>query len=151
MATKSIYKLDNERITSDSIVHKKNNGEYKNLKTILNGMENQNILWEGAYYMHSNQEVKLLQKLSEQQHGIVLIFSGYTPNVGARNWNHTCYFIPKEYIKFWNGGAVCIPMGGDSGITGWKYIYIQDDHLNGNAHNTDGDNTSYVLSQVIGV
>lgn len=35
MATKSIYKLDNERITSDSIVHEESN-EYINLKEYLN-------------------------------------------------------------------------------------------------------------------
>ena len=42
-------------------------------------------------------------------------------------------------------------MGGTSGVTGFKYIYIHDDHLTGNAVNESGDNTSYVLSQVIGV
>lgn len=35
MATKSIYKLDNERITSDSIVHQLEDGSYKNLKEYL--------------------------------------------------------------------------------------------------------------------
>lgn len=35
MATKSIYKLDNERITSDSIVHQLEDDSYKNLKEYL--------------------------------------------------------------------------------------------------------------------
>lgn len=35
MATKSIYKLDNERITSDSIVHQCEDDSYKNLKEYL--------------------------------------------------------------------------------------------------------------------
>lgn len=39
MATKSIYKLNSERITSDSIVHKKVNN-YINLKTYLDNLEN---------------------------------------------------------------------------------------------------------------
>lgn len=39
MATKSIYKLNSERITSDSIVHKKAN-DYINLKTYLDNLEN---------------------------------------------------------------------------------------------------------------
>lgn len=39
MATKSIYKLNNERITSDSIVHKKAD-DYINLKTYLDNLEN---------------------------------------------------------------------------------------------------------------
>jgi len=39
MATKSIYKLNSERITSDSIVHKKVN-DYINLKTYLDNLEN---------------------------------------------------------------------------------------------------------------
>lgn len=39
MATKSICKLNSERITSDSIVHKKANN-YINLKTYLDNLEN---------------------------------------------------------------------------------------------------------------
>lgn len=39
MAIKSIYKLNSERITSDSIVHKKVN-DYINLKTYLDNLEN---------------------------------------------------------------------------------------------------------------
>lgn len=39
MATKSIYKLNSGRITSDSIVHKKVN-DYINLKTYLDNLEN---------------------------------------------------------------------------------------------------------------
>lgn len=39
MAIKSIYKLKDERITSDSIVHKKSN-EYINLKKYLDNLEN---------------------------------------------------------------------------------------------------------------
>lgn len=39
MATKSIYKLNSERITSDSIVHKKES-DYINLKTFLDNLEN---------------------------------------------------------------------------------------------------------------
>lgn len=39
MATKSIFKLNSERITSDSIVHKKVN-DYINLKTYLDNLEN---------------------------------------------------------------------------------------------------------------
>lgn len=39
MATKLIYKLNSERITSDSIVHKKVN-DYINLKTYLDNLEN---------------------------------------------------------------------------------------------------------------
>lgn len=35
MATKSIYKLNNERITSDSIVHQCEDESYKNLKAYL--------------------------------------------------------------------------------------------------------------------
>lgn len=39
MAVKSIYKLKDERITSDSIVHEKSN-EYINLKKYLDNLEN---------------------------------------------------------------------------------------------------------------
>lgn len=151
MATKTIYKLDNERISSDSIVHEEKAGEYKNLKAILNEMKNQNVLWEGAVWMNASQTVNLSQKISEQRTGIVLIFSGYNSGGVARNWNHTCHFVPKAFLQFWNGGGVMIPMGGAGGVAGFKYIYIYDDRLEGNDNNASGDNTSYVLSHVIGV
>lgn len=40
MATKSIYKLNSERITSDSIVHQCEDESYINLKTYLDNLEN---------------------------------------------------------------------------------------------------------------
>lgn len=109
------------------------------------------ILWQGAWYMNASQTVYLSEKISEQKNGIVLIFSGYSGTGVARNWDHVCHFIPKAYLQFWNGGGVFTPMGGTGGVTGFKYIYVHDDHLTGNAKNESGDNTSYVLSQVIGV
>ena len=148
MATKSIYKLEDERITSDSIVHKTGENTYKNLKDILN-FKNQ-ILWEGAQYMNASQKAQLSQKLSEQKHGIVMIFSGYSNGV-AKNWNHACYFIPKSFIQFWNGGGVMIPLGGTQGVAASKYIYIYDDRLEGNDNNQSASSKGYVLSQVIGV
>lgn len=112
---------------------------------------NNKILWQGAWFMNQNQSAKLSQKVSEQKNGIVLVFSGYNGGGVARNWNHTCHFIPKAFLQFFNGGGVFIPMGGTDGVTGFKYIYIYDDRLEGNANNENGDNTSYVLSQVIGI
>lgn len=112
--------------------------------------ENQ-ILWEGAVWMNASQTVTLSQKVSEQQHGIVLIFSGYNSGGVARNWNHTCHFIPKAFLQFFNGGGVFIPMGGAGGTSGWKYIYIYDDRLEGNDNNASSGNDGFVLSQVIGV
>ena len=38
MAIKKLYRLDDKRITSDSIVHQKANGDYENLKSYLNNI-----------------------------------------------------------------------------------------------------------------
>lgn len=46
MATKSIYKLDNERITSDSIVHQCEDESYKNLKEYLKSSQLYEMLKE---------------------------------------------------------------------------------------------------------
>lgn len=50
MAIKSIYKLMNERITSDSIVHKLEDNTYKNLKDILNNINNEIYYKPGDTY-----------------------------------------------------------------------------------------------------
>lgn len=119
--------------------------------------QTQNILWEGAHYMNASQTAYLSEKVSDQVNGIVLVFSGYTDGT-VRNWNTTSRFIPKQKVASLNGIGEFVSIGGTEGISGFKYLYIYDDRIEGNNKNettiTNGityDNTYYVLRYVIGV
>lgn len=150
-----IWTDDTQTSSSKELNYRCNDENGNNLVTTkiatLENLHEYNVLWQGAVWMNASQKAQLSQKVSEQRTGIVLIFSGYNGGGVARNWNHTCHFIPKAFLQFFNGGGVFIPMGGSGGVTGWKYIYIYDDRLEGNENNASGDNTSYVLSHVIGL
>lgn len=113
-------------------------------------VKEQPVLFNAASYMNAGQRADLSQKISEQKTGIVLIFSGYSDD-SVKNYNHTTCFVPKTFLNFFSGGGIMIPMGGSQGVDGSKYIYIYDDHLEGNAANVSGNNGKYVLSQVVGV
>lgn len=113
-------------------------------------VKEQPVLFNAASYMNSGQRADLSQKISEQKAGIVLIFSGYSDG-SVKNYDHTTCFVPKTFLSFFSGGGIMIPMGGSQGVSGSKYIYIYDDHLEGNAANVAGNNGKYVLSQVVGV
>ena len=113
-------------------------------------VKEQPVLFNAASYMNSGQRADLSQKISEQKAGIVLIFSGYSDG-SVKNYDHTTCFVPKTFLNFFSGGGIMIPMGGSQGVDGSKYIYIYDDHLEGNAANVSGNNGKYVLSQVVGV
>lgn len=115
-----------------------------------NYVKEQPVLFNSASYMNAGQRANLSQKISEQKNGIVLIFSGYS-NDSVKNYDHATCFVPKTFLNFFSGGGIMIPMGGSQGVDGSKYIYIYDDHLEGNAANVSGNNGKYVLSQVVGV
>lgn len=125
----------------------------------INGVpiKKQKILWDNYMYMNSSQKAYLSEKISEQTNGIVLVFCGYS-NGKPKTWNTTCRFIPKEKARLFNGAGGFIPMGGLEGISGYKYLYIYDDRIEGNDKNQQSisngityNNSDYVLRYVIGV
>lgn len=114
----------------------------------------QKVLWEDASYMQGNQQAVLSHKVSEQTHGIILVFSGYSNGEG-RNWNWTSQFISKKEVELTEGAGHLFLSGGTQGVASFKYIYIYDDRLEGNDANTlqngNYDNKACVLRYVIGV
>ena len=161
MATKTIYKLDNERISSDSIVHEEKAGEYKNLKAILNEMKNQNVLWHDVWYMNGSQTANLSQKISEQQHGIVLVWQAYD-NGSAKPWHYNFCFVPKWQALTNPGCGVSMWLTNDVGSqVASKYVYLYDNKIVGHVNNSTGatnrgsgitvTNNHWVLTYVIGV
>ena len=115
------------------------------------------VLWSGKDQMLANASIELSEPISQQMHGIVLVFSNIN---GDMSWN-TAY-VPKEMINFYNGGGHSFLMAGNSGLAsfGAKYLYITDEAITG--HVTNGDrgvgasnisfqNEMFVLRYVIGV
>ncbi len=120
-------------------------------------IKKQKILWDNYMYMNSSQKAYLSEKISEQTNGIVLVFCAYS-NGKPQNWNTTCRFIPKEKARLFNGTGELITMGGLEGISGYKYLYIYDDRIEGNDKNQQSisngityNNSDYVLRYIIGV
>ncbi|MBR3592145.1 MAG: hypothetical protein IKL46_04770 [Clostridia bacterium] len=121
-----------------------------------------NVLWDGStletggYYMTAGHTVTLTQKVSEQPHGITLIFSLYS-NGAASNAEIVEYTVLKKSVSLFGGCGHSVPL-----LTPWrngiKYLYIHDDkivgHEKNNADFTIGgitySNSAFVLRYVIG-
>lgn len=132
--------------------------------------ENQ-ILWEGALHMNGEQSIPEEGdegfSISSMPHGIVLVFSGYDNDANvAKDVSWSTHFVPKEMIKYNNGGGQLFMMSINAGFSEFagKYLYITDTSITGHDGNTDGTtadnpsasgivfaNSRYVLRYVIGV
>ena len=117
-------------------------------------IDNQKILWNDYYYMQGSHVVSLPEKVSEQENGIILVFSGYSDGQ-PKNWNWSSHFVSKKEVELSNGGGRFFIGGGTQGLSCFKYIYIYDDRLEGNdcniLQNGTYDNKGCVLRYVLGV
>lgn len=120
----------------------------------------QKVLWNGASYMNESQTIELSEKVSEQNNGIVLVWCRYADET-AKDDSFNFTFIPKQWVTLKGGyGVTSIIAGTAFSPIGSKYVYVSDDHITGNAKNsqssttTNGvtyDNSKFVLRYVIGV
>lgn len=118
------------------------------------------LLWtDNGSYMGSNQTATLSEKVSEQEHGIVLHWQAFVSGT-TRNYNHEYTFVPKQHIIANDGAGIDCHMGtAGFGYIATKYVYVYDTKIVGNDDNTKtgtGSGISYnnkywVLTQVIGV
>lgn len=128
----------------------------------LDHVHGNTVLWSGGSYMGSSHVANLSQKVSDQDHGIVLVFSGYdnTNNV-ALNSSWSTHFVPKEMIQYNGGGGQTFLMAINSAMSdfGSKYLYIEDNKILGHVSNTQAgtgasgitfSNNKYVMRYVIG-
>lgn len=116
------------------------------------------ILWQhSGYYMGANQTIYLNEPISKQQSGVVFVWSHYDNSKSAAdNWGWQYHFVPKFHIVNWFGCGIHM---GANGTQMLKYLYVFDDHVNGNSANTNTltsngvqlANKNYVLRYVIGV
>lgn len=117
------------------------------------------ILKSCQSWMKASSTVELPQNISEQPHGIALIFSEYKDNAAQEyGWNH--FFISKAWITDHDGLGCNFTMNaGNFGAICCKYLYIFDDKIVGSDTNADYgtnngvtyDNRRYMLRYVIGV
>lgn len=119
-----------------------------------------NVLWSGGYYMTSGHTVTLSQAISNQPHGIVLVFAQWAN--GALNKTHFhSFFVAKSTVASYGGSGHSFNIFGTKfGHACTKYLYISNTkivgHNDNNASGTGGcgikySNSMYVLCTVIGV
>lgn len=96
------------------------------------------ILWSGNYVLNASQSVTFSEKVSLQQHGIVLVFSRYATS-GEQNYAFSCHFISKLLVST-AGGTTGVNMNLVMATTKFDYIAgktvtISDTGLTGHADN----------------
>ena len=118
------------------------------------------ILWSGGWYMTEGHTATLKQKVSEQQSGIVLVFSRYVD--GVVDYGFNSFFVSKKFVALHAGAGSSFFLNSNPslGIIGSKYLYISDDKIVGHSENKNTgtsasgityNNGAFVLRYVIGV
>lgn len=156
-ADEQLKKADEQLAAADEQLKKAD----EQLKKDLEFLRGKKVLWTGKDYMNELQTAVLTEKISAQQNGAVLVWSGYDSvnNVEQNQFFHT-YYVPKELIKLQNnkGHSIILP-GTVFSTIGAKYVYISDDKIVGHADNNISstrngitfDNKRFVLRYVLGV
>lgn len=89
-----------------------------------------------GWYMNGTQTIYLEEKLSEQQNGIILVWSFYDGS--AQNWSWNFTVIPKAFIAdntSVGGMSTFMVNNATLGSVAVKYLYIYDNHIKGNENN----------------
>lgn len=110
--------------------------------------------------MTDTHKITLSELISKQPNGIVLVFSVITSGT-VENSGFNSFFVSKHLISLHNGNGHSFFLTGWGGMSlcGYKYLYINDDSIAGNADNNktgevNGINLAsnrFVLRYVIGV
>ena len=121
------------------------------------------LLWTGNYLLTAAQSLTFSEPMSQQQNGVVLVFSRYDSS-GVQNYAYSCHFIPKMILTAVN--ATSANMNLIMGTAGFEYLSgksftISDTGITGNAtNNASGTSTisgitynngMFALRYVIGV
>lgn len=134
--------------------------QYWNNNTLLAAYNGQTpCLWDGYIWMRAGQTAALSAPISQQPHGIIVIFALYDPTTdGVTNVMTNPYFVPKTAINY----DYVFTMFGESGWkAGVKRVSVQDTQIVGNAQNDAAtfkassgitlDERWFVLRRVYGV
>lgn len=120
------------------------------------------ILWgedlTSGMYMTAGDTINLVEAVSAQKHGIVLVFCIYN-GTDDTNHNWQSFFVPKQLVALSTSGHTFVLGSGKFTYTGTKYLYINDTSISGHDdNNLTGSNNGityandkFVLRYVIGV
>lgn len=134
--------------------------QYYNNSTLLAAYNGQTpCLWDGFVWMRADQTATLSAPISQQPHGIIVIFALYDPTTGGvTNVMTNPYFIPKTAINYDYVFTMFWESGWKAGV---KRVSVQDTQIVGNAQNDKAtfkassgitlDERWFVLRRVYGV
>lgn len=116
-------------------------------------------LWDGYIWMRAGQTATLSAPISQQPHGIIVIFELYDPTTGGvTNVMTNPYFVPKTAINYDYVFTMFWESGWKAGV---KRVSVQDTQIVGNAQNDAAtfkassgitlDERWFVLRRVYGV
>lgn len=134
--------------------------QYYNNSTLLAAYNGQTpCLWDGYIWMRAGQTATLSAPISQQPHGIIVIFALYDPTTGGvTNVMTNPYFVPKTAINYDYVFTMFWESGWKAGV---KRVSVQDTQIVGNAQNDAAtfkassgitlDERWFVLRRVYGV
>ena len=134
--------------------------QYWNNNTLLAAYNGQTpCLWDGYILMRAGQTAALSAPISQQPHGIIVIFALYDPTTdGVTNVMTNPYFVPKTAINYDYVFTMFWESGWKAGV---KRVSVQDTQIVGNAQNDAAtfkassgitlDERWFVLRRVYGV
>lgn len=134
--------------------------QYWNNNTLLAAYNGQTpCLWDGYIWMRAGQTAALSAPISQQPHGIIVIFALYDPTTGGvTNVMTNPYFVPKTAINYDYVFTMFWESGWKAGV---KRVSVQDTQIVGNAQNDAAtfkassgitlDERWFVLRRVYGV
>lgn len=134
--------------------------QYWNNNTLLAAYNGQTpCLWDGYIWMRAGQTAALSAPISQQPHGIIVIFALYDPTTdGVTNVMTNPYFVPKTAINYDYVFTMFWESGWKAGV---KRVSVQDTQIVGNAQNDAAtfkassgitlDERWFVLRRVYGV
>ena len=134
--------------------------QYYNNSTLLAAYNGQTpCLWDGFVWMRADQTATLSAPISQQPHGIIVIFALYDPTTGGvTNVMTNPYFVPKTAINYDYVFTMFWESGWKAGV---KRVSVQDTQIVGNAQNDKAtfkassgitlDERWFVLRRVYGV
>lgn len=105
------------------------------------------LLWSGGIYMQDGQTCTPSKKLSECPNGWILIWGYYDGGSMEQDFNTT--IIHKGFVKRHSGRGMWHILQANSTTPAYKYIYVHDDHLAGQARNNDSPQNMQVLREVL--
>ena len=132
--------------TSQVELHTNGSNGYKKLINYSHGLyyyDNSTILaayngttpclWDGFQYPNEKTDLILSAPISQQPHGIVIMFALWNDNNGGAT-NNFCasYFVPKTCLDYWHYVPV---FWEDMWRCGTKSIYVENTRIKGSTHN----------------